>query len=68
MTSTFALSEDILRQAQAVGGDINQPTSIRQTSTSRDAPILLGGWSSNSKDGSYRGELNGKSRGDFSRR
>jgi hypothetical protein len=55
----FTLSEDILRQAQAVGGDLN-PDFDRQTSTSETLPFysVVG---RNSKDSSYRGELNGKS-------
>ncbi len=59
MSTTFALSEDILKQAQAVGGAIDAEYD-RQTTTADHMPLysVVG---RSSKDSSYRGEMNGKS-------
>jgi hypothetical protein len=59
MSTTLILSEDLLKQAQAVGGEIN-PEFDRQTGASETRPFysVVG---KNSKDSSYRGAINGKS-------
>lgn len=58
MSVTFQLNEDLLRQAQQVGGDLAE--SDRQTQPGGLFPwyTVVG---KNSKDSSYRAELNGKS-------
>jgi hypothetical protein len=58
MSTALVLNDDLLRQAQAVGGEFNDEYD-RQTSTSEKMPIysVVG---KNSKDSSYAGVLNGK--------
>jgi hypothetical protein len=59
MSQTLLLSDDLLRQAQLIGGEI-EPEFDRQTSTSESLPFysVVG---KNSKDSSYRGLMDGKS-------
>lgn len=71
MSTTFVLDLDLLKQAQAVGGQLD-PEFDRQTQTSEKFPFysVVG---SNSKDANYRGTLDGKSvvisrAGDFRRK